>query len=250
MISAIILTKNEERNIEKCLKSIYWCDEIIIVDDNSTDKTIEIAKKYNATVYSRSLDNNFSAQRNFGLSKANNDWILFVDSDEIVSDALAYEISNAIGIKSQNPKNFNGFYIKRTDFIWGKKLEYGETGGINLLRLARKNAGLWEGTAHERWIINTSTGKLINPLLHFPHKTLSEFLREINFYTDLKAKELLNKNIKVSFWSIIAYPSGKFFVNYFLRRGFMDGMPGLVFAITMSFHSFLVRGKLWTRQQR
>jgi glycosyltransferase involved in cell wall biosynthesis len=137
MISAVILTKNEEQNIGKCLESVKWCDEIIIVDDKSSDKTIDIAKEYHAKAYSHGLSNNFSAQRNFGLSKAKNEWVLFVDSDEIVSDALAFEIPNAIGLTDQNSRNFNGFYIKRTDFMWGKQLKHGEA-TIKLLRLGRK----------------------------------------------------------------------------------------------------------------
>ena len=249
MISAVILTKNEEQNIEKCLESVKWCDEIIVVDDNSSDKTIEIAKKYKTTIYHHPLNNDFSAQRNFGLSKAKNEWALFIDSDEIVSDALAYEISNAVGLKDQDLRPFNGFYIKRVDFMWGKELKYGETGSVKLLRLAKKDAGVWVGMAHEKWKIDGSVGKLINPLKHFPHKTLDEFLKEINFYTEIRAMELKNKNIKAFFWSILLYPLGKFALNYLLRRGFLDGMQGLVFAIVMSFHSFLVRGKLWLKKR-
>ena len=245
MISAIILTKNEEQNIEKCIQSVRWCDEIIVIDDNSTDKTIENAKKYNTTIYQRSLNNNFASTRNFGISKAKNEWILFVDSDEIVTDALAFEMSNAIGLKDQNLKNFNGFYIKRSDFMWGKQLKYGETGNIKSLRLGKKGFGIWEGMVHEKWQIEGNVGKLINPLLHFPHKNISEFLKEVNFYTDIRARELKSKNTKVYFWSILLYPLGKFVLNYFIKRGFMDRTRGLVFAIIMSFHSFLVRGKLW-----
>ncbi len=247
MISAIILTKNEEQNIKKCLESVKWCDEIILIDDNSSDKTAEIAKKYKTTIYHHPLNNDFSTQRNFGVSKAKQEWILFVDADEVVTDALAYEISNAVGLKDQNSKNLNGFYIKRSDFIWGKQLKYGETGNIRLLRLGKKGFGVWEGMAHEKWQIKGNVGKLINPLWHFPHKTVSGFLKEINFYTDIRAEELKNKNTKVFFWSILLYPLGKFLINYVIKRGFMDGMQGLVFAIIMSFHSFLVRSKLWLK---
>lgn len=248
MISAVILTKNEEQNIERCLKSVRWCDETIVIDDNSIDKTVEIAKKYKTTIYSHPLSNNFSAQRNLGILKAKNEWILFVDADEIVSDALAYEISNAVQIKDQNSRSFNGFYVKRADFIWGKQLRYGEA-SIRLLRLGRKGMGTWRGMAHEEWRIEGSVGCLRNSLLHFPHKNLAEFLKEINFYTDIRARELKDKNTNVYFWSIVLYPLGKFLVNYIVKSGFKDGIPGLIFAITMSFHSFLVRGKLWLKKE-
>lgn len=248
-ITAIILVKNEKEYIARCIKSVVFCDEILVINDNSTDGTIEIINNLGnkkVKIMTHSLNNNFSAQRNFGISKAKNEWILFVDSDEVISDALAYEISSAITLKDQNLRSFNGFYIKRSDFIWGKQLKYGETGNINLLRLGRNGFGLWKGMAHETWKIEGLIGKLVNPLLHFPHKSLDEFLNEINFYTDIRAKELKDKRVKIFFWSIILYPLGKFIVNYIFKRGFLDGIHGLIFAIIMSFHSFLVRGKLWT----
>jgi glycosyltransferase involved in cell wall biosynthesis len=247
MITVVIITKNEEENIKRCLESVKWCNEMIIVDDNSNDKTVEIAKKYKATVYLRDLNNDFSAQRNFGLSKAKNEWVLFVDSDEIISDALAFEMQNATGLRDQNLRNHDGFYIKRVDFMWGKQLKYGETGDKKFLRLAKKESGLWEEQVHERWMVKGLIGELVNPIFHFPHKSMNEFLREINYYTDIRAMELNNHNRKVSSLSIIGYPLGKFIVNYVLKRGFMDGMAGLIYAITMSFHSFLVRSKLWVK---
>lgn len=249
MISAIILTKNEDQNIEKCIKSVRWCDEIILVDDDSSDKTIEIAKKYTVTVYRHSLKNDFSAQRNFGILKAKSEWILFVDADEEISDALAYEISNAVQFRDQNLEDFNGFYVRRTDFMWGKQLMYGE-GSVKLLRLGRKGMGVWKGMAHERWYIESPVGNLVNPILHFPHKNLEEFIKKINFYTDIRAIELKKRSAKVFFWSILIYPLGKFLVDYFYKRGFVDGINGLIFAIIMSFHSFLVRGKLWLIEEK
>jgi glycosyltransferase involved in cell wall biosynthesis len=247
MISVIILAKNEEKNIEKCIRSVKWCSEIILIDDNSTDKTVEIARKYKAKIYTRPLSGDFSAQRNFGMSKSTHDWVLFVDADEVVSDALAYEISNAVEFKGQSLKYFNGFYIRRSDFIWGKQLKYGEAGSIRLLRLGRKGFGKWKGMAHEKWEIDGSVGTLINPVLHFPHQNLEEFIKKVNFYTDIRVKELKDKNIKVFFWSILLYPLGKFLINFLIKRGFMDGVRGLMVAIIMSFHSFLVRGKLWLK---
>jgi len=152
-----------------------------------------------------------------------------------------------IQLVDQNINNFSGFYMKRNDYMWGKQLKYGETGNIRLLRLAKKDAGLWQGMAHEKWQVKGAIGKLVNPISHYPHKDLAEFLVEINFYTDIRAKELKLKNARVSSLSILLYPIGKFLFNFFIKRGFMDGIRGLIFAITMSLHSFLVRGKLWLK---
>lgn len=242
MISAAVLTKNEEKNIVDCIESLSWCDEIIVVDDNSEDRTKDIAEKMKARVFTHALDNNFSEQRNFALRQAQYDWILFVDADERVTPELQKEILLHVA----NPGNpYVGFYIQRRDILFGKRLQYGEVGNIKLLRLAKKEAGLWQGKVHERWNIKGSIGMLKNSLIHYPHQTLTEFLQEINFYSTLRAQELYDKGIKTNGFLIILYPKAKFFLGFVLKQGFRDGIAGFVFAILMSFHSFLVRGKLW-----
>ena len=124
MISALVLTKNEEKNIKKCLQSLSWCDELILIDDYSEDKTLQIVRACHCVIkiYKRKLNNNFAAQRNFGLSKAKGDWILFIDADEVVSKSLREEIR-------EKTKKQNGFYIskacafsiKRKDYFLGKE---------------------------------------------------------------------------------------------------------------------------------
>jgi glycosyltransferase involved in cell wall biosynthesis len=245
MISAVILTKNEETNIIDCLESIAWCDEIIILDDYSTDRTLQVIKNFNSRIkiFQRSLNNDFSAQRNYGLSKTKEGWVLFIDADERLSNGLSGEIKDFI---KQKETDVNGLYIERKDIVWGKELKYGESGNIKLLRFAKKDAGKWHGRVHEVWEIKGRLGNFKMPLMHYPHQSISDFLREINYYTDLRAKELYDSGVKTNFYQIILYPKAKFFLNYFLKLGFLDGIEGLVFAITMSFHSFLVRAKLWT----
>lgn len=250
MISAIVLTRNVEKNIIDCLESLVFCNDIIVIDDNSSDRTVELAKKMKAKVYTRPLDNDFFSQRNFGLDKAQSEWVLFIDADERISASLQNEILSVISSQNGELLNLCGFRIKRVDFMWGKKLKYGETANIRLLRLARKNSGQWQGKVHEVWKVKGKVGELRHPLLHYPHKTIKEFLEDINFYTNLRAQELYEKGVKADFWSIILYPTVKFFVNYILRRGFIDGIPGFVFATIMSFHSFLVRAKLWLLWQK
>ncbi|RJQ38908.1 glycosyltransferase family 2 protein [Candidatus Microgenomates bacterium] len=246
MFSAVILTKNEENNIKDCIASLSWCNEIIVIDDDSFDKTAEVARKLGAKVYLRSLNKDFSAQRNFGLLKAANEWVIFVDADERVTETLSSEI---LAFQFSNFNKFSGFFINRKDNIWEKELKHGESGNIKLLRLAKKDAGKWEGAVHERWKISGQTDILSNELIHFPHQTISEFLKEINFYTDIRANELFRKGKKVNIFSIICYPVVKFLQNYFIKFGFLDGLEGFIFAVTMSFHSFLVRGKLWQMLQ-
>lgn len=247
MITAIVLAKDEEKNIGACLDSLTWCDEVIVIDDESTDKTIEIAKKKNVRVITHAMQGNFAAQRNFGLSKAKGEWVLFVDADERVSSPLWYEI---MAQTNESNSDISGYYMHRQDTMWGQVLKYGETGTIKLLRLARKHAGQWEGKVHETWKVTGKLSVLKNQLDHYPHETVEDFLKEINFYTDLRANDLFERKVKAYWWSPVIYPIAKFKLNYFLRRGFQDGLPGFVFAMLMSFHSFMVRAKLWLLWQK
>lgn len=238
MISAIVLTENSAAIVERVIKSVAWCDEVIVIDDESIDHTVEIAKKYNAQVHVRPLYDDFAAQRNFGLSKAKGDWVLFVDSDEVVTPELKNEILEKI------KADYDGYFLKRRDFLFGRWLQHGETANVKLLRLAKMNAGKWVGKVHEVWRIQGKTGILDNPLLHYPHQTIREFLDEINTYSTIRASELRAKNMRVSGWRIVIYPVAKFIQNYFLRLGFLDKTAGAIVGLMMSFHSFLVRAKL------
>lgn len=242
-VSAVILAKDEEKNIRDCIKCLKFCDEIIVIDDNSEDKTGEIAKKLGAKVIGRELKQNFAAQRNFAMTRAKHKWVFFVDADERVSNELKSEILSA------TQKHFaDAYYLKRVDFMWGKYLKHGEVGNLYLLRLARKDMGAWVGAVHENWLTSGSTAELKSPLFHYPHVNARDFLEEINFYSTIRAKELFEKGEKVSLFKIIAYPTAKFLKNYLFGLGFADGTQGLMFALFMSFHSFLVRGKIWQLQ--
>lgn len=241
MISAVVIVKNEERVIGDCLKSLSFCDEIIVIDDKSSDKTVEIAKKHKAVVYEHDLGNDFASQRNFGLKKAKEDWVLFIDADEIVSDDLQNEILNSI-----QKENAEAFYIPREDFLFGKKLRFGDAGTVSILRLARREAGNWEGNVHEIWKINRKKVRYLKkPILHYPHQSIAEFLKEINVYSTIRAKELQNKKESSNVATIILYPKLKFIYLYVFKLGFFDGTAGIVHALMMSFYSFLVRSKLF-----
>jgi len=242
MISAVVLVKNQSEQLKKCLDSLTWCDEVIVIDDFSEDDSVSIAKESGARIFQRYLSNNFSEQRNFGLDKAKNQWVFFVDADEVVTPALAKEIHELI---SQFLPTANGFFIKRTDYLWGQRLTHGEVGSKKLLRIGKKGKGEWVGAVHEEWKVFGSVGLFNNELSHFPHQTMGEFLSEINTYSSLRAEELREKNVKYPVIAILLFPLGKFVQNYFIKRGFQDGPAGIIVALMMSFHSFLVRGKLW-----
>lgn len=246
-ISAVILSKNEEKNIAECILGLRFCDEVVVIDDNSSDKTVEIARSLGAKVFIRNLDRDFAGQRNYALQKASGRWVFFVDADERVSQELREEIKKEIGLPD-NPHV--GYFLGRADHIWGKRLKYGETGSILLLRLGRKSAGKWVRNVHEVWKVVGRTKSLKNPLKHYPHQTLKEFISDINFHSDLHAVANYKEGKRSNLVKIIVIPPGKFISNWIFRLGFLDGREGFVLALMMSFHSFLSWSKLWIRQPK
>ena len=248
-LSVVVLTKNEEKNIERCLISLDFCDEIIIVDDYSGDKTIEIinnvGNKNLCSVHKRKLNNDFAAQRNFGLSKANNEWVLFVDADEVVTQELKKEIDSLVPPKAGD---INAYYLRRRDYFWEKELKYGEVKkvlNLGIVRLVKKDSGTWMGNVHEIFHTAKNIGQLNSFLNHYPHPTLREFISDINNYSSIRAQELFNRGTKTNVTEIIIFPLGKFIYNYIFNLGLLDGPAGFTYSFMMSFHSFLVRSKLY-----
>jgi glycosyltransferase involved in cell wall biosynthesis len=243
-LSAVLITKNEEKNIESCLASLSFCDEVVVVDDASSDRTALLAEKYGARVYKRELKGDFAAQKNFGMEKTVGDWILFVDGDERVSVDLKNNIIRAV----ETDGDIFAYYIKRRDFWWERELRFGETKKVRnrgLVRLVKKKAGVWYGKVHEELACRNKVGFLDGFLDHYPHPTLSEFIREINNYSSIRANELKKEGVGTNIVQIVLWPAAKFILNYFVYLGFLDGPAGFAYAFLMSFHSFLVRAKLY-----
>lgn len=222
-ISAIILTDNKEKNINRCLRSVDFCDEKLVIEKKITD---------------------FSDARNQAMVKAKHDWILFIDDDEEVPENLKFEIKN---LKFDQ----DAYYIKRRDFFWGRELKYGETRKLRnrgIIRLIKKNSGRWEGKVHEEFKFKNEELKvkrLDAYLNHYPHQSIKEFIEKINFYSSLRAQQLHQQGKKFCLCQAIFYPFLKFILNYFIYFGFLDGPAGFTYAFLMSFHSFLVRAKLF-----
>ncbi len=244
-LSIIILTQNEADNILRCLKSVAWCDDIILID-NSSDATITRARKVipksHLRVFTKTQQDDFAQLRSFGLDHARHEWVFFLDADEEVTGDLQQEITTAI------TQNINGFYIKRRDFFLNTWLKHGNTRDIKRLKLGKKSAGCWQRRVHEVWKIEGNVGQLHTPLLHYPHPSIAEFLERINRWTTLDAEEFYEQGARSIWGKIIVFPSGKFIRNYLYKLGFLDGMPGLLMATLMSFHSFLTRAKLYMLQ--
>lgn len=240
MITVCILTKNSQDELPKIFPTMQFADQIVVIDDYSSDNTENIARAHKADFYKRALNNDFASQRNYALQKARGEWVLFVDPDETVSQELAEEITQVIKVTKAD-----GFMIKREDLFLGKKLRYGETSAIWLVRLGRKTKGKWQRPVHETWEIE-NIEMLKNSLLHNAHQNIAHFLTKINYYTDIEAVYRNKMGMITNLFEVIAFPLGKFVQNYIIRRGFLDGMEGFAMALMMSIHSFLVRAKQLT----
>lgn len=183
---------------------------------------------------------NFAEARNKELEKANTPWVLFVDKDEDVTKELEAEVEGAV-----RADQYDTYYIKRRDIFLGRELKHGETGNAKFIRLARKSFGKWVGPVHEQWVGQGRVGTLNNPLIHHSHPNISSFLDKINLYSTLDAQYRYQSGKKSSLWKIALYPIGKFKWNYIWHLGFLDGVPGIIMAMMMSFHSYLTWTKLY-----
>lgn len=244
-ISAIILARNEEKKIGQTIKSLSFCDEVIVIDDESSDKTIEKANAAGAKVVEHSKKDEFAGQRNWAMEQAKNDWVLFVDADEEVTENLKEEIK-----KIKLDTNVVAYSIPRKDFFWETELKFGETRKareLGIVRLIRKGGGVWIGAVHETFISTGAVKKLNGYLNHNSHESLSSFIEDVNVYSSIRAEELAKIGKKFSLLELILFPFFKFIYTYFILGGFLDGAAGFVYSFVMSFHSFLVRAKLATK---
>lgn len=241
-LTALILAFNESERIERCIASLSFCDEIVVIDNFSTDDTVSKAKKAGAQIVQHELES-FSTQRTFAMKQAKTDWMIFVDADEVVPDALAKEILSTLTAPTHD-----AYFIKRYDFWCGHELKYGETSAARatgFIRLMKQNSGSWKGNVHETFMPVRDAGSLTQALHHFPHASVTEFLLDINTYSTMRAQELFEQQHPFRLTDLLLKPNLKFLYTYFWLQGFRDGAPGFIYSFMMSFHSFLVRAKLY-----
>ncbi len=237
-LTAVILTNKEPKDITPTANSVDFADEVLLVRDG-TGKEKQIG---NTKIIFNKLNSNFSDQRNLGLSRAKNDWVLFVDDDETVSKELADEIKQA-----SRDENISGYYLKRIDRYHDQVLHHGETGNIKIVRLGRRSSGKFDRPVHEIWQIKGKVGVLNNSLIHERGDLVSTFVDRMAFYGPIDAKELTKENKPFTYWRCLLNPKGKFLANYFLKLGFLDGLLGLFQAYLMGVQSLTVRVFQWRK---
>lgn len=240
MLAGIVITRNEEKNIARCLDSLKFCDEVIVVDAESSDRTPEICKEKHARFYSRAWTG-YSDQKNYALSLTNADWVLSIDADEEVTPTLEQEIKSTISTQTHV-----AYSVPRKTMHSGKWIRWGGWYPNRLVRLFKKKHGKWEGSdVHEYWKADGSIGSLSNDLIHYSFDSIADQVERNNRYSSLGALALQRDGRKFSVIQLFFKPFSKFIESYFLKMGFLDGYPGFIIAVSAAYSVFLKWAKLW-----
>jgi glycosyltransferase involved in cell wall biosynthesis len=244
-LTVTVITRNEAANIEAAIASASWADEIVVVDADSTDDTAAIARRHGARVETRAWAG-YSAQKNYAASIASHDWILSIDADERVTPALATEIARLLATEPGS----RGYRMPRVTWYLGRWIRTTDWYPDYQLRLYDRRSGEWNGRrVHESIRLKAGEpGRLANELQHFAYRDISEHLATIDAYTTLASEQWSAEGRRASVAGLVGHPVFAFFRNYVVRRGFLDGVAGLIVSILNSYYVFLKTAKLWERQ--
>lgn len=238
-ISAVVITRNEEVNIKDCLETLKWADEIVIIDSNSTDKTLELASAYTDKLYSTAT-NVFSEKRIMSFEKCSNDWILFLDADERITPELKDEILSLVP-----PPGVYGYRLNRKNYYFGQWLKYSGVYPDKHIRLFNKqHASVTPRIIHEGVEIHGTVGELKNDFIHYSFRDMTHMMDKINLYSTLEAREKLENNKQISKFGVFTHALSAFLRVYISRKGFKDGTGGFFISFCYSMVSFLSHLKL------
>ena len=246
LASAIVITKNEADSIADALKSLAWADEIIVVDAESTDATVAIAKQFTDRVYVRPW-NGYVDQKNHAASLAAHDWIFSLDADERVPGDLASEIRALLAAEPA----MRGYRMPRVSFYLGRWMRTTDMYPDYQLRLYDRRQARWDGVhVHESVKVDRgAVGYLKHELHHYPYKDLSEHLIRMDRYTTLAARQMYEKGRRATRLELLFHPPIVFARNYILKGGFRDGKAGLIISLVNSYYVMLKFAKLWELQR-
>ncbi|OQP67089.1 hypothetical protein A3860_01650 [Niastella vici] len=242
-ITAVIITKNEEKNIQRCLDSLKpVAEEIIVVDSNSTDNTVALCQQAGAKVIVQNWLG-YGPQKNLGNNAASHDYILSIDADEALDEQLTQ------ALLEEKRKGLQGIYqISRFNYYYGKFIKHGADYPDKKIRLFNKINTHWdEKDVHETLVIgpNQKTTALKGHLLHYTYYRVEEHILKINYYTNLAAQDYIKRGKKASIFKIVFSPLSTFIQSYIIKRGFLDGLHGFILAIMHAYAAFARYVKLW-----
>ena len=244
-LSITIIGHNEVEHLRELLPQLKWADEIVYVDCESHDGSLEVARGNGCHVYSRLNNTNLNVNKSYAMEKASGDWVFYVDPDERIPEILVSEIEKVIQATTNS-----AFKLKRRNHYFGKWLRHGSQYPDTQLRLFRKNSAHFPNQhVHEKLVVEGSIGKLENDMLHFPYLNISQFLSKFDFYTGVEAGYLRDSGVPITARNSLRFflikPFSRFLRRYFLKGGFRDGLPGLFCAIFDALNFVVRYFKLW-----
>jgi len=241
-LSVVVSAYNEAHTIGRCLSSVPFADEIIVVDNESLDDTAKIARTFTKNIYRQKNLLMLNTNKNVGFSKATSDWILNLDADEVIPPELSKEILEII---QNNPKE-NGFWIARKNFSFGKWIQHGLWWPDKQLRLFRRNKGSFPCVhIHEYIEVDGEVTTLRNPYDHYNYESIHQYLAKIDRASTSEALSLKQSKYELSWFDAFRFPVSDFLKIYFAQHGYRDGLHGLVLALFQAFYSFAVFAKYW-----
>ena len=241
-VSVVIITRNEEDNIADCLKSASWADEAIVLDDNSSDKTVDIAKQFTDKIFSRKMDIE-GRHRNYAYGLSKNDWVLSLDADERVSPELVEELR---GLFKAGPIGHKAYSIPIKTFIGRRWIRYGGWYPAPKVRLFdRRSFKYEEAEVHPRVFIQGSCGRLKRDILHYSYRDFHDFFESLNNQTTLEARKWFKERRKIGFVKMYRKFVDRFLKAYILKQGFRDGFLGLMVAYGAGLYQVMSYAKYW-----
>ena len=236
-LSAVLIARDEAKNLRECFEGLKFCDEIVMVDSGSHDGTADLALSLGAKVFLNPFKD-FASQKNFAIGKARGEWVLLVDADERVSPELASEIRRAL----EAPRA-DGYFLRRRNRIFGRWMCHGDSAGDKQLRLALRQKAVFAGRVHERIYLDKTT-VLREPLLHYSTPDVKDYMKKLNLYTSLEAQGLA-ENGAGQVEKMKSRPFVFFCYVHFVRQGFLDGLEGFLFSVLSAYYEFVRRAKQW-----
>lgn len=242
-ISVVIITRDEEKNIAGCLQSVQWAEDIVVVDAESRDRTVELCKKFTPRVYQRPWPG-YAEQKSFALRHAKREWVLSLDADERVSDELREEISALV----MSQPECDGYYLPRLSGYLGKWIRHcGWYPGYQLRLFRKSRTSVAQARVHEGFVVRGKVGYLHGALLHYSYRDLEENVRKLNRYSTLEAHDRL-KHAQVRWYHFVFHPLSEFWRKFVLRKGLREGMHGFVLCTMSAFQKMVLYMKIWQLQ--
>lgn len=246
-ITAVIITFNEEKKIGRCLRSLNWVDEIVVLDSFSTDRTIEICERYTSRVYQHPWPHSSSEQRNVADQYASNDWILALDADEVATTGLRDEILKEF---ERGPR-YDLYMLPRKEYFAGKWIEAGGWYPQYKTNLYRKSLGKWVGPIHLKVLTRGMIGYLGNPILHDGYVSYRALMDKFNYYSTIESEaDFAREHRRFSLLRALFKPVERFFGRFIRHRGYRDGIHGLYMAMVIAINYFLREMKIYEQQHR